>query len=126
MKTPIIKPLLLLLCPLYLFAAGFNSGGNNNPNGNQPGNPPTNQPPPAPKYIDPVNGYMVLYDTNHDGRLDKDELKKMSVLDPTVYAQAMVFADKNGVLGLDELNSWRTFLKAQWTIKQQQSKSNGG
>jgi len=54
--------------------------------------------------------------------LDATELKKMSILDPAAYQQAQAFADARGQLGIDELNSWRAFLKAQ----SQQKKGSGG
>lgn len=105
MKTA-IKPLLFVLLSIPLFAAR-QPGNMGNPNNSNPA--PSTQTPVAPKYVDPVDGYLKLYDTNHSGRLDKDAMKKMSILDPTVYTQAMVFANDRGELEIDQLTAWRNY-----------------
>jgi hypothetical protein len=117
-RWSVVAALLLVAVP-----AAFSANNGNNNNG---GNNNNNSTPTTPRYVDPVNGYLSLYDTNHDGKLEADELKRMSVLDPASYAQAMAFADSRGELGIDELNAWRTFLKAQYLQKQQNKSNQGG
>jgi hypothetical protein len=113
----LVATIVLAAAPAVVSAKGGGGGGGGGPGG---GGGTSNTPAP---YVDPVNKYLSLYDTNHDGRLEADELKKMAILDPAAYQQAMAFADSRGQLGIDELNQWRAFLKAQ---SQAQSPSNKG
>ena len=107
-----MKILPLMLLPLSLFADG-------NPSRVPPGNSqaPATAPNTPAAYVDPVNTYLALYDTNHDGRLDASELKRMAILDPAAYTIASAFVDNRGQLGVDQIAAWRNFLKAKSTQK---------
>jgi len=109
MKPQILLAVLLTLTPCYA-ANNFSSTGTTTNSSTTPA---------TPKYIDPVNGYMTLYDTNHDGKLDASELKKMSILDPAAYQIASAFVNSRGILGVDEISQWRLFLKAKSQTKTQ-------
>lgn len=62
---------------------------------------------PAPLLPNPVAALVNKYDTDHDGKLDKFELKKLQDENPTAYAQAMTFdTDKNGALDVKEIAAW--------------------
>jgi len=37
---------------------------------------------PDPRWVDMVKNYLLLFDINHDGKLEVGELKKMSILEP--------------------------------------------
>lgn len=120
MKTPIKSLLFCLLSILSvsIYAANNNSG-NNSGNNNQSNSSTTTKP----AYIDPVNGYMNLYDTNHDGKLEADELKKMAILDPAAYQIAQAFVNSRGELDVDAISQWRIYLKSKATSTQ--SKTSG-
>ena len=116
MKTPIKSLLFCLLSILSvsIYAANNNSG-NNSGNNNQSNSSTTTT---KPAYVDPVNSYMTLYDTNHDGKLEVNELKRMAILDPAAYQIAQAFVNSRGELGIDEIAAWRIFLKSKATSTQ--------
>ena len=111
MKTPIKSLLFCLLSILSvsIYAAGFNGGAGTA--GTTTNSSSTTTPKPA--YVDPVNTYMTLYDTNHDGKLEVNELKKMAILDPAAYQIVIAFANSRGELGVDEISQLRIFLRSK-------------
>ncbi len=83
--------LLLLTTPMLSFGSGGNTTTKILP-------PPNN----------PVTKLFAKYDTDHDGKLDRQELKQFQAEDPTDYAQAMTFdKDHDGVLSADEISAWK-------------------
>ena len=60
--------------------------------------------PPANK----VDALMNSYDLNHDGKLDKQEMKAFLAADPADAKAALAFdRDHDGVLFPEEISAWR-------------------
>lgn len=56
----------------------------------------------------PVTKLLAKYDTDHDGKLDRQELKQLKADDPTAYEQAMTFdKDHDGMLDAAEVSAWK-------------------
>ena len=56
----------------------------------------------------PVTALIAKYDTDHDGKIDRFEIKKMQTDEPDVYADAITFdADHDGWLNVQEVTAWK-------------------
>ena len=83
--------LLLLSAPMLTFGTSGNTTTKIIP-------PPNN----------PVTRLLAKYDTDHDGKLDRQELKQFQADDPTSYAEAMKFdTDHDGMLAAAEISAWK-------------------
>lgn len=83
--------LVLLSAPLHSFGSGGNTTTKIIP-------PPNN----------PVTKLLAKYDTDHDGKLDRQELKQFQAADPSAYAEAMTFdKDHDGTLDAAEISAWK-------------------
>lgn len=90
-----MKAAILLLALLSVSAKGGAAGGTKA------------VPPPPPN---PVDVILNLYDTNHNGRLEKDELKRMHDLEPDKCAAALKWdLDKSLSLDSSEVTAWKDF-----------------
>lgn len=94
MSVACVACLLLATSPAVLWAASKNGSSSGATT-------------PAPIVPNPVAVLVNKYDTDHDGKLDKFELKKLQDENPTAYGQAMAFdADKDGTLDVAEIAAW--------------------
>ena len=83
--------LLLLSAPMLSFGSAGNTTTKIIP-------PPNN----------PVTKLLTKYDTDHDGKLDRQELKQLKADNPTSYEEAMTFdKDHDGMLDAAETAAWK-------------------
>lgn len=133
MKTPpcrnghTLRPLPFALCLLLVVvvspafgkgggAAGGGSGtasssSSSSANGSTPAAPAAAPKPVAPP-VNYVDTMLQIYDSNHDGQLEKDELHQLWLNDREKGDEALKFdKDHNLMLDRDEISAWREFVR---------------